>query len=66
MLCNVDCLKHVYFQNAEDVFDVAKNDVSDGNEETFVMHAKVPEIWDPNFKVSTWDHSILGINYSCI
>ena len=50
----------------EDVLDVAKNDVSDGNEESFVMRAKVPEIWDPNFNVSTWDHSILGIDYSCI
>ena len=45
---------------------MAKNNVYNGNNENFGNGEKVPEIWDPNFKVSTWDHSILGIYYAIV
>ncbi|CAB4027277.1 WD repeat-containing 49-like, partial [Paramuricea clavata] len=48
-------------EDDEDVLDMAKNN---GSEEHSGMEEKIPDKWDPNFSVSTWDHSILGKAYS--
>ena len=41
--------------------EVSKNTANNGREEHSAIEEKVPEKWDPNFIVSTWDHSILGL-----
>jgi hypothetical protein len=40
---------------------MAKNNAYNGSEEHSGMEEKISETWDPNFSVSTWDHSILGM-----
>ncbi len=52
----------LFWQDDEDVLNVAKNNAYNGSEEHSGTEKKIAETWDPNFTVSTWDHSILGIS----
>jgi hypothetical protein len=56
-------ISHIFansHQDDEDVSEVTKNTANDGSKEHSGIEEKVPERWDPDLTVSTWDHSILG------
>jgi hypothetical protein len=60
-------ISHIFansHQDDEDVSEVTKNTANDGSKEHSGIEEKVPERWDPDLTVSTWDHSILGKAYS--